>query len=369
MEFELPVYNPPDFRQESLVNAPNVRTAPVVKDGVAPEQFHATSIFPEYFKVDGEWQLARNSRMSCCVVLREGSRLEVTPFDDLKVGDEVILGRTDHGPDGIYVHTAGFREQNCPADRFAFRRGRSRETSFSQDYDTLYNLLFHERANGGNILWVLGPACTFDADSRACLRFLIEGGFMNGLIAGNALAVHDIEAALFGTALGQNIYSQKPHPSGHYNHLDIINFIKRAGSIEKFIDLYKLDNGIMEAVISNNVPYALTGSIRDDVALPGVCMDVRESQHAMQDLINKATTIICVATQLHTLAACSMAPCYRVINDEVRPLFIYSVDVSEYAVNKLTDRGSLTATGIITNAQDFIVMLAKGVQKKLNSRE
>ena len=117
MEFELPVYNPPDFRQDSLVNAPNVRTAPVVKDGVAPEQFHATSIFPEYFKIDGEWQLARNSRMSCCVVLREGSRLEVTPFDDLKIGDEVILGhgswprrdlRPHHGISGTKLPCRSF---------------------------------------------------------------------------------------------------------------------------------------------------------------------------------------------------------------------------------------------------------------------
>ncbi len=369
MDFELPIYNPPDFRQENLVNAPNVRTTPVTRDGVAPEQFHSTSIFPEYFKVNGKWKLARDSRMSCCVVLREGNKLEVTPFDDLKTGDQVITGRTDYGPDGIYVHTPGFPEQNNQSDRFAYRVGRNRETSFSQDYDTLYNLLVHERANGGNILWVLGPACAFDADSRACLRYLIESGFMNGLIAGNALAVHDIEAALFGTALGQDIYSQKPHPSGHYNHLDIINFIKRAGSIEKFIDLYKLDNGIMEAVVAANVPYVLTGSIRDDIPLPGVLTDVKQSQRAMQELINKATTIICIATQLHTLAACSQAPCYRVVNDEVRPLFIYSVDVSEYAVNRLKDRGSLTATGIITNAQDFIVMVAKGVQKKLNSRE
>ena len=366
MEFSLPVYNAPDFTQENLVSAPNVSTAIVRTDGVAPEQFHATSMFPEYFKIDGVWRLAEESRMDCCVVIRPDGKLDVVEFRNLKEGDAVILGRTDDGTDGIYLHSDGFQTQYIPGDSFVFRTGRSRETPFSQDYDTLYNLLMYEREHNGNILWVMGPACTFDADARVSMRYLIENGFVQGLLAGNALATHDLEAALFGTALGQNIYSQKPQHNGHYNHIEIINRVRREGSIGKFIDTYKIEDGIIEACVHNNIPFVLSGSIRDDGPLPEVYGNVYDAQDAMRSMIRKATTVICLATQLHTIAACNLTPSFRVVDGNVRPLFIYSVDVSEFAINKLVDRGSLSATGIVTNAQDFIVLVAKGIQKKLD---
>ena len=369
MDFILPVYNKPDFTEERFVSAPNVSTAFVQINGVAPEQFHSTSMFPEYFKVNGEWKIAEDSRMDCCVVVRDDGTLEVVEFRNLKKGDRVILGRTENGADGIYLHSNGFQEQYIPGDAFAFRTGRSRETAFSQDYDTLYNLLMYERENNGHILWVMGPACAFDADARASMRYLIENGFVQGILAGNALATHDLEAALFGTALGQNIYSQKPQHNGHYNHIEVLNRVRRAGSIEKFIDTYKIDDGIIESCVHNNIPFVLAGSIRDDGPLPEVIGNVYDAQDAMRDQIRKATTVICLATQLHTIAACNMTPSYRVINGSVRPLFIYTVDVSEFAINKLVDRGSLSATGIITNAQDFVVMVAKGIQKKTEQQQ
>ena len=366
MEFTLPVYNAPDFTCEKLMSAPDVSTAIVQIDGVAPEQFHGTSMFPEYFKVNGEWKLAEESRMDCCVVIRPDGKLDVVEFRNLKKGDTVILGRTEDGTDGIYLNSCGFQSQYIPGDSFVFRTGRSRETPFSQDYDTLYNLLMYEREHGGNILWVMGPACAFDADARASMRYLIENGFVNGLLAGNALATHDLEASLFGTALGQNIYSQKPQHNGHYNHIEIINRVRREGSIEKFIDTYKIEDGIIEGCVRSNIPYVLAGSIRDDGPLPEVYADVYEAQNAMRNLIRKATTVICLATQLHTIAACNITPSFRVVDGKVRPLFIYSIDVSEFAINKLVDRGSLSATGIVTNAQDFVVLVAKGIQKKLD---
>ncbi len=366
MEFKLPVYNAPDFTEDRFVLAPNVSTAIVQTDGVAPEQFHGTSMFPEYFKIGGEWKLAEDSRMDCCVVVGPDGNLDVVEFRRLKKGDSVILGRTDDGTDGIYLHSSGFESQYIPGESFIFRSGRSRETPFSQDYDSLYNLLMYEREHHGNILWVAGPACAFDSDARASMRYLIENGFVNGLIAGNALATHDLEASLFGTALGQNIYTQKPQRHGHYNHIEIINRVRREGSIEKFIDTYHIEDGIIEGLVHNNIPYVLAGSIRDDGPLPEVYGNVYDAQDAMRALIRKATTVICLATQLHTIAACNITPSFRVVDGEVRPLFIYSVDVSEFAINKLVDRGSLTATGIVTNAQDFIVLVAKGIQKKLD---
>ena len=203
MDFALPVYNAPDFSEEQFTSAPDVTTAIVTDDGVAPEQFHGTSMFPEYFKINGEWKLAEESRMDCCVVLRDTGELEVIEFRNLKKGDRVILGRTDNCMDGIYLHSNGFQDQFIQGDAFAFRTGRSRETAFSQDYDTLYNLLMYERENHGHVLWVMGPACAFDADARNSMRYLIENGFVQGILAGNALATHDLEAALLGTAPGR----------------------------------------------------------------------------------------------------------------------------------------------------------------------
>ena len=368
MDFKLPVYEEPDFTQDFLSSAPDVSTAVVQKDGIAPEQFHGTSMFPEYFKINGNWKLVEESRMDCCVVIRDDENLEVVEFRNLKKGDRVILGRTENGIDGILLHDNGFQEQYIPGDSFQFRTGRSRETPFSQDYDTLYNLLMYERENNGNVIWVMGPACAFDADARESMRYLIENGFVQGIMAGNALATHDLEAGLFGTALGQNIYSQKPQHNGHYNHIEILNRVRREGSIKNFINTYRIEDGIIESCVRNEVPFILAGSIRDDGPLPEVIPNVYDAQDKMRELIRKATTVICLATQLHTIAACNMTPCYRVINGTVRPLFIYTVDVSEFAINKLVDRGSLSATGIVTNAQDFVVMVAKGIQKKLEQQ-
>ena len=147
MAFELPAYWPPDLDQEPLISSPTVRTEPVLKDGVAPDGFHATTIFPEYFKVDGKWTLAKESRMDCSVVLSEGE-VEVTEQRRLRRGAAVVVGRGENGEEGIYVHTTGFKEVTTPEEKFAFRLTRSRETSYSQDYDRMYDLLTHEKENG-----------------------------------------------------------------------------------------------------------------------------------------------------------------------------------------------------------------------------
>ena len=363
MEFKLPEYRRPDFSKQKFIDAPNVKRRAVEKDAVAPENYHATSIFPEYYKIDGEWVLAGEARMDCVVVVRELKKLEVVEFRNLKVGDEVILGRTENCEDGIFLHSTGFDEvESDNKDVFAFRSGRSRETAFSKDYDSLYHMLLHERAHG-NILWVMGPAFAFDADARKAMAELIEMGFVNGILAGNALATHDLEAAYVGTALGQDIYTQVSRPNGHYNHLDTINAVKRSGSIPKFIEDNAIDNGIIYTLVRKGIPFVLTGSIRDDGPLPEVYRDNYQGQDAMRNLVRKATTVICLATQLHTIATGNMTPCFRMVDGKIRPLYIYSVDISEFALNKLSDRGSLTATSIVTNVQDFIVMVRNGVRR------
>ena len=360
MAFELKPFTPPDFTTRFFCEAPDCTLVPAPKDTVAPDDYHAMSIYPEYFKIEDSWMLAEESRMDCVPVFKAG-RIQVIEPRHLKKGDLVVCGRTEDGSEGIYVYPNGFNEQGAAAETFAFRQGHSRETAYSKDYDDIYELLKYEKDHG-YIVWVLGPAFAFDADSRKAFSAIIEGGYAHALLAGNALATHDLEGAYLGTGLGQNIYTQENVPNGHYNHLDTINRVKFHGSVKDFIEKENIDNGILYSCEKKNVPYVLAGSIRDDGPLPEVYANVYEAQDAMRAHVRKATTVICMATTLHTIATGNMTPSFRVTKDGIRQVYFYCVDIAEFTVNKLADRGSLSSHGIVTNVQDFIVNVAKGLK-------
>ena len=356
--FKLPEYNAPQFNENPLKDAPSALVIPAPMDGIAPQDYHAMSIFPEYFKVNGSWLLAEESRMDCLAVLRDAETapwIDVVEFRRLKRGDAVVAGRTEDGSDGIYVNVKAFGGQEN-GDSFAFRTGRSRETAYSRDYNDLYELLRYERDHG-KIVWVMGPAVSFDYDSRQVMSALIKKGYVHALLAGNALATHDLEGGLFHTALGQDIYTQKSMPMGHYNHLDLINLARKYGSLAKLVENEKINDGIIHAALEKEIPIILAGSIRDDGPLPGVYGNVYEAQDTMRESVRKATTVMALATQLHTIAVGNMTPSYAVRNKQVRPVYFYTVDISEFTVNKLRDRGSLSAISIVTNIQDFLVHL------------
>jgi hypothetical protein len=365
MSFILPPYHPPDFDQASLKDALVVRFAPAPGNGLAPENYHATTIFPEYLHLKkGHWVLLANSRMDGVVVRGPEGALLVKEFRHLKEGEQVALGRGENGEDGIFVHTEAFAEGPPVTEKFAFRTRTSRETSFSIDYDELYELLSYERENGF-ILWVLGPAAVFDRDARNALVSLIRRGYVHGLQGGNALAVHDVEAALFQTALGLEIYGKRRAHLGHYHHLDALNTVRRAGSLARAMESGLIKEGVMHALWQQQVPYVLAGSIRDDGPLPEVVTDALQAQDAMRALTIRATTVIAVATQLHSIAVGNMIPGYHVRPDgQVRPVYFYMVDMSEFAAGKLANRGSLAARGILTNAQDFLVILERGLSRR-----
>ena len=365
MAFTLPAYTPPDFAARGLEHAPFCRFSAVDKPGVAPDNYHATSVFPEYFHVEGRgWVLTPDSRMDAVPVLRPNGSLDIVEFRRLRPGDRVAIGRTEEGQDGIFVHTDGFAFPAHTREKFAFRTSLTRETSFSIDYDELFELLEHERRHGFTA-WVLGPAVVFDSDSRAAFSRLIAAGYVNAILAGNALATHDLEGAIYGTALGLEIYHKRPAPLGHYKHLDALNAVRRAGSIENAVRQGLVTHGVMHAAVTAGVPFVLAGSIRDDGPLPEVTGDVYAAQDAMRAQVRRATTVVCLATQLHTIATGNMTPSYRVLGDgTVRPVYFYSVDMSEFAASKLADRGSLTARPILTNVQDFVVMVERGLRKK-----
>lgn len=380
--FKLPEFRPPDFTLPPLDDAPVVQFREVEKSGIPPEAYHATSIYPEYFQIrKGHWVLPKDSRMDCVAVLMADGTIEVREFRLLSPGDLVACGRHENGEDGIFVHAGAWRQQSPPAhsgesrkpvptgqggfcEKFAFRTRVSRETSFSYDYDELYNLLEHDR-DKGFLLWVLGPAVAFDRDCRDCLAGIIDAGFVHGVLAGNALAAHDVEAAIYGTALGQDIYTKKHVKLGHYKHLDAINRIRLIGSVKEAVEKGMVKDGIMASLVKGGIPFVLAGSIRDDGPVPEVIVDSTEAQDRMRALARKATTVISMATQLHSIAAGNMTPSYRVMDDgTVRPVYFFVIDMSEFAANKLADRGSLTARSILTNTQDFVVNLHRKLIKK-----
>jgi len=359
-KFAMPDYRHPDFSDEKFNNCQAARMVEAELDGVAPQNYHATSIYPEYFHVgNGEWKLIESMRMDCAVVVKDGV-LRATEFRHIKKGDRVIIGRTEEGQEGIYVHTSGFKTSRESKEKFAFHTRRTRETPFSRDYDSIYELLRHEREHG-SIAWVLGPAVTFDYDSRRSMASLIEQGFAHAVLAGNALATHDIEAAMFGTGLGQDIYTKEYRKLGHYHHLDAINGVRRFGSITELYSKGLLRDGIIHSCLKKNIPFLLAGSIRDDGPLPGVIADVYNAQDEMRETLGRMTTVIALATQLHAIAAGNMLPSYHVSAGTVRPVYFYIVDVSEFALDKLANRGSLEVNGIVTNVQDFLINVSRAL--------
>lgn len=360
--FKLPNYIKPNFEDDKFVKAPDAVLIEAPVNKAAPKKFHGTSIYPEYFKINGKWLLAEDSRMDGVPVYKEGKIL-VRELRNLKKGDLVVVGRTEDCQEGIYVHVDCFEKENeTKTATFAFRQSRSRETGFSSDYKNLLELLKYEKENNGYVVWVLGPACSFDAEARNNMAKLIDNGYVQVLLAGNALATHDLEGGYIGTALGTDIVTQMPHEDGHYNHLDTINAINTYGSINEFINKENINSGIINACVKNNVPFVLNGSIRDDGPLPEVFEHTYKGQDTIRSHIRKATTVIGMATVLHTIATGNMTPTYRVLEDgTIRPLYFYMVDTSEFAANKLGDRGSLSAKSIVTNVQDFLMNITKGL--------
>ena len=189
------------------------------------------------------------------------------------------------------------------------------------------------------------------------MEWLVKNGFCHGVVTGNAVAVHDVEAALFGTTLGMKA-DGSGEAFGHASHMKAINEVKKAGSIRALVDAGALTSGIMHALTVTSTPYVLGGSIRDDGPLPETIVSVTETQAAMRELTAQATMVVMVATALHAIAAGNMLPTFCTRKDgslaEITPI---CVDQTEFVVGKLKDRGTHQAFGVVTNAQDFMRLL------------
>jgi lysine-ketoglutarate reductase/saccharopine dehydrogenase-like protein (TIGR00300 family) len=343
----------PDFAQPPFKGAPAARFAPLPADGVLPEGFFSTSNLPTYVHTDGRWHAPTRPRMDC-VIVKRGEVLETIPPPRLRQGDLVAMGEAEDGTEGIVVHGERFLGGGHGLNEFRFM---STEVSRERpvNYEELAARVGEEKRRGGYLVWVVGPALVHSR-ARADFEWFIRNGYVQAVLAGNAVAVHDIEAAIFGTTLGMSNTGQ-PTEGGHGLHMRAINRVRAAGSIERAVETGLIRSGIMHSLVSQRVPFVLAGSIRDDGPLPGVYSDTLEAQDAMREHTVKATGAIFVATALHAIAVGNMLPAFYLSDRGPAPLMTICVDQTEFVVNKLKDRGTHQAYGVVTNAQDFMHVL------------
>ncbi|HET7275108.1 MAG TPA: hypothetical protein VFI91_07990 [Longimicrobiaceae bacterium] len=364
------VYRPPDLTQHRLSTVPDATWEPAPEDGVLPDGFFSTTNLPTYVKVDGVWKLPRDPRMDSALVLDADRVPRVLEGRYVKAGQQVAVGLEEDGSRGIYVHSSGFWGDAEAGQEGEFKF-MSSEVSREKptDYAEMARILVEERARGGRIIWVVGPA-VLHSRGRDIITWFVENGFVDVLFGGNAVAVHDVEAALLGTTLGMDNRGA-PVEGGHAFHMRAINRVRRAGSLSAAVESGLLQNGIMHALVTHNVPFVLAGSIRDDGPLPDTITDAIRAQEVMKSYTSGATAVMMIATALHAIATGNMLPSYVYTEEtgDIRPLPTVCVDSSEFVVSKLKDRGTHQAFGVITNAQDFLQVLRHFVEAEAASRE
>ncbi|RKH67665.1 hypothetical protein [Corallococcus aberystwythensis] len=354
----------PDFTAARFASSPDVRFTPAPADGVLPEGFFTTTNLPTYVRVDGRWRMPREPRMDGALVLDAQGELWVREGRRVRAGERVVVGKAEDGSEGVYVNMAYLVEGG--EGEFKFMTSEvSREKPI--DYGHMARLLVEERERGGYPIWVTGPALVHSR-ARADMTWFVENGFVGALLAGNAVAVHDIEASIYGTTLGMSGAGEATS-GGHGLHMRAINRVRQAGSIAKAVEAGVVTNGIMHACVKHGVPFVLTGSIRDDGPLPDVVTDNLAAQDAMRRHAVKATMAVLVATALHAIATGNMLPAFVTEKDgSLRELPTICVDSSEFVVSKLKDRGTHQAFGVVTNAQDFMHILRLYVERELAAR-
>ena len=358
-------FSHPDFSAARFAGAPDASFTPAPGDGVLPENFFSTTNLPTYVRVKGQWRMPREPRMDSVLVLDDASELWIREGRRVRRGDRVAVGHKEDASEGIYVHSQAFLGDAADGE-FKFMTSEvSREKPI--DYTLMARILLEERDRGGYPVWVTGPALVHSR-ARADMAWFIENGFVGAMLAGNAVAVHDIEASIYGTTLGMTGAGEAT-TGGHGLHMRAINRVRAAGSIANAVAAGIITDGIMHACVVHRVPFVLTGSIRDDGPLPDVVTDAIEAQDAMKRHTVKATMAILVATALHAIATGNMLPAFVTEKDgSLRELATICVDSSEFVVSKLKDRGTHQAFGVVTNAQDFMHILRLYVERELQAR-
>ena len=314
------------------------------QDGVFPDGFYSSTNLETQVRLEGHWAQVQNPEMDCgLIVSGEGTGLVVRtlPMADVRAGMRVVCGAS-----GIKVTVPvvakeggsfGFMESDVSSEK-------PQAVLVRQVADGMREA----KAVGKKVLWVGGPGVVHTGAAPAMVA-LVEAGFVDVLFAGNALATHDIESALYGTSLGVDLARGQGVEHGHEHHIRAINTIRKAGSIREAVSQGVLTSGIMHALVTHDKQFVLVGSVRDDGPLPDVHTDVIDGQRAMRAELTDAGFCLMVATMLHSVATGNILPA---------SVPLVCVDINPATVTKLADRGSSQARGIVTDVGLFLEQLA-----------
>ncbi len=314
-------------------------------DGVFPEDFYSTTNLDTVVRLGGRWLRVDNPEMDCGLLVRgegDATSVRTVPVSDVRRGDRIVCG------------ASGVRVVPLPAERpgdagFEFMNS---DVSSEKPQALLVRQIAQQmrevKSEGKRILWVAGPAVVHTGAAPAMVA-LVDAGFVDVVFAGNALATHDIESALFGTSLGVDLSRGKGVEHGHEHHIRAINCVRRAGSIAAAVEQGRLTSGVMHALVRGRKDFVLVGSVRDDGPLPDVHTDVIDGQRAMRAQLRDVGFAIMVATMLHSVATGNILPA---------TIPLVCVDINPATVTKLADRGSAQARGIVTDIGLFLEQLA-----------
>jgi len=331
---------------------------PAPMDRVVPEDFYSTTNHRTFARVGGAWTEVSKQRMDAVIVvsaaadappvasatgsLRTAQKAECRKLRDVKKDDLVVCGAN-----GIRIQPE-FKERDRLG--FAFMANDiSSERRTETAVRKIAEMMRQVKAEGGRIVFVAGPVVVHTGGTQAFCE-IIRRGYVDALLAGNAIAVHDIEHQLFGTSLGVDMERGIPIEEGHKNHMRAINTINRYGSIRGAVEAGVLRHGVMYECVKHNVPFVLAGSIRDDGPLPDTEMDLLKAQEEYARQIESAKMLICLSSMLHSIGAGNMTPSW------VR---MVCVDINPAVVTKLSDRGSQQTVGVVTDVGTFLNLLAQ----------
>jgi lysine-ketoglutarate reductase/saccharopine dehydrogenase-like protein (TIGR00300 family) len=328
----------------SPVHSVDAALATVDRDCCAPEDFYSTTNHRTLIRHKGEWIEVANQRMDAMIVATE-TGATCRRLRDLKKGDKVVVGMR-----GIRVVP-----ESKERDRLAFAfmsNGISSERQVETAVRQTATLMQQTREAGQKIVVVAGPVVVHTGGSRSLAK-LIRGGWVQGLLAGNALGVHDIEAALLGTSLGVRQSDGRQEEHGHRNHMRAINAIYHAGGIAKAVECGRLKEGVIYECVRAGVPIVLAGSLRDDGPLPDTITDMNRAQDAYAEQLKGAGLVLCLGSMLHSIAVGNMLPSW---------VKIVCVDINPAVATKVSDRGTGQAVGVITDVGLFLDLLARALE-------
>jgi len=316
----------------------DVQLAPAPADGVFPADFYVTTNQQTFITLDGKEIEVHPAIMDSGITVdREAGRATAVKFYEVRKGMKIVAGHQ-----GIRV--APIQRSTARTDVFEFMSNVSVEQPKSAMIREMAREFKRTRDGKGKILVVAGPAVVHTGAAEH-LEGLIQWGYVDLLFAGNALAVHDIENALFGTSLGVNLGRADIADQGHENHMRAINAIREAGGIARAVETGLLQRGIMCSCVRHGVEFVLAGSIRDDGPLPDVITDAIEAQKAMREKISGVSIALMMGTMLHSMAVENLLPA------SVKTV---CVDINADVVNRLTDRGTFQTVGLVTDIEAFL---------------